>query len=370
MQYCAFVCEQKTIDTLVLASDSMGAEHGVQPSDVRGVMGKQKHSDKDIFNPKLNYYELSDAACKAFLSDKLILACILKDCTEEFKDCHVHDIETLYIEGEPEISTVGVHPDTTNMRDCGERVSRIHGIHAESTSDTEGTVTYDIRFYALTPTQERVKLIINIEAQNAFYPGYPLIKRGIYYGCRQVSAQYGSEFNHAHYEHIKKVYSIWICFAPPKNRRNTVTMYHINEKQLIGDVHEDVAHYDLMTVVMICLGNPNDGRYTGILKLLGTFMSQGTDSATKNDVLKSEFGAEIPERLHDREDIMCTYSQFIEDRGRAEGMAKGKAEDLLSLMANFKMTLEQAMQGLNIPEVEWPKYRELVQEMQTQTAQA
>ena len=332
-------------------------------------MDKQMQSDKDGFDPKLNYYDLSDAACKAFLSDKLILACILKDCTEEFKDCHVHDIETLYIEGEPEISTVGVYPDTTNVHRGDERGNKIHGIHAESTSETEGTVTYDIRFYALTPTQERVKLIINIEAQNVFNPGYPLTKRGIYYGCRQISSQYGSEFTHAHYEHIKKVYSIWICFAPPKNRRNTVTMYHIHEKQLIGNVREDVAHYDLMTVIMICLGNPKDGRYTGILKLLGVFMSQDADSATKNNVLKSEFDAEIPERLRPREDKMCTYSQFIEDRGIAKGKAEGKAEALLSLMANFKMTLEQAMQGLNIPEVEWAKYRELVQEMQAQTAQ-
>ena len=34
-------------------------------------------------------------------------------------------------------------------------------------------------------------MIINIEVQNDFYPGYPLVKRGIYYGGRMLSAQYG-----------------------------------------------------------------------------------------------------------------------------------------------------------------------------------
>ncbi len=54
-----------------------------------------------------------------------------------------------------------------------------------------------------------IRLIINIEAQNDFYPGYPLIKRGIYYCSRMISAQYGTEFKNSHYENIKKVYSIW-----------------------------------------------------------------------------------------------------------------------------------------------------------------
>ena len=56
-----------------------------------------------------------------------------------------------------------------------------------------------------------IALIINVEAQNDFYPGYPLIKRGIYYCCRMISSQYGREFTGPHYEKIKKVYSIWIC---------------------------------------------------------------------------------------------------------------------------------------------------------------
>ena len=58
-----------------------------------------------------------------------------------------------------------------------------------------------------------------MEAQNQFYPGYPLIKRGIYYCCRMVSSQYGTVFTSSHYEKIKKVYSIWICTNPPEYRK-------------------------------------------------------------------------------------------------------------------------------------------------------
>ena len=321
----------------------------------------------------MGYYRyMSDAACKEFLSDKLILACILKGCTEEFKDCDVHDIETKYIEGDPEVGTVGVHPETTNEQK--PTTDRIHGINTESTSDTEGMIVFDIRFYAMTPTRERVKLIINIEAQNRFNPGYPLIKRGIYYGCRQVSAQYGSEFTHAHYGEIKKVYSIWICFNPPKALRNTMRMYHITEKHLIGDIKENAENYDLMSVVMICLGTQKDERYTGLLKLLDVFMSEVSDFNTKSIVLKSEFGAMMPERLQQKELKMCNYSDFIyekgvtdgEVKGEAKGKAEGKAEALIHLMKNLKLTFEQALVGLSIPETEWDDYRKRVESIQAQ----
>ncbi len=185
-------------------------------------------SENDIYR----YRQLSDATCKALLGDKLILACILKECVPEFKPYHVNEIETRFIEGEPEIGTVGVYPETTNPHKHTSP-GKIHGINGESTSDTEGKVTFDIRFYALTPSNDRVKLIINVEAQNVFYPGYPLLKRAIYYGCRQISAQYGSEFENAEYENIKKVYSIWICFNPPVMRHNTITMYRITEEPIV-----------------------------------------------------------------------------------------------------------------------------------------
>ena len=310
-----------------------------------------------------DYRYLSDAACKQLLGDKLILACILKGCIPEFKDCHVNDIETKYIEGEPEIGTVGVHAETTN-KPKPRKGGKIHGISNESTTDTEGKVTFDIRFYALTPSKERVKLIINVEAQNEFNPGYPLIKRAIYYGCRQISAQYGSEFEKAEYENIKKVYSIWICFDPPQNRRNTITMYQLVEKHIVGEVYEDVEKYDLMSIVMICLGTSEDERYTGLLKLLDVWMS-GLSIEEKGAVLKSEFNTDLPERLREKEVKMCNYSDFVANRSKKEG----KAEALVNLMESMKLTIEQAMVALRIPNAEWDDYRTLVKQLEAHPVQ-
>ena len=153
----------------------------------------------------------------------------------------------------------------------------ISGMETEDVTMTEGLVTYDIRFRAVVPVSgELIQLIINIEAQNDFYPGYPLIKRGIYYCSRMISSQYGKEFTESHYEKIKKVYSIWICMNPPKNRENTITRYYVEEENLVGKVKEEKRNYDLLTAVMICLGQPEDLDEAGVLRLLNMLLSTET----------------------------------------------------------------------------------------------
>ena len=55
-----------------------------------------------------------DETAKKMLANKQVLAQIMKDCVNEYSDCTVDDIMEKYIEGTPEVSTVGVHVDDTN----------------------------------------------------------------------------------------------------------------------------------------------------------------------------------------------------------------------------------------------------------------
>lgn len=219
-----------------------------------------------------------DAACKRLLANKIILAWIMKSCLEEYKNFDVDEIAERYIEGSPQIAQTAVNPDE---RSKGEQIK---GNRTEDSTIKEGTITYDIRFEAYVPQMsESVGLILNVEAQNDFYPGYPIIKRGIYYCSRMISSQYGSEFMNGHYEKIRKVISIWICANPPKYRENTITRYTIQEENLIGELSEKKENYDLMTAVMVCLGNAGDGRYGGILKLLDVLLSPEKEPEAKEN---------------------------------------------------------------------------------------
>ncbi|MGN0950892.1 MAG: hypothetical protein ACI4OH_09195, partial [Mitsuokella sp.] len=134
----------------------------------------------------------------------LIIANILKSCVSEFQDLSIDEIARHCIQGTPEVSTIPVEPDIST--------TRIQSQQTEDKTLTEGTVFYDIRFTALAPADGMpIALIINFEAQNDFEPGYPLLKRALYYCSRMISSQYGTVFTKSHYEKIQKVYSIWIC---------------------------------------------------------------------------------------------------------------------------------------------------------------
>ena len=208
---------------------------------------------------------------------------------------------------------------------------------------------YDIRFFAIAPVSgELIRLIINIEAQNDFYPGYPLIKRGIYYCSRMISAQYGTGFTNSHYENIKKVYSIWICMNPPKSRENSITRYYIAEENLAGSVKERKADYDLMAAVMICLGKEEDSG-TDLLKLLNVLLSTETGSQDKCQILEEDFHIRMTQTLESEVSLMCNLSKGVEEKGKIYGAITAYKDVMLSedviikkLKEKFRVTEEAA----------------------------
>jgi hypothetical protein len=301
-----------------------------------------------------------DASCKRLLANKIILAWIMKSCIAEYRDFDVKEIAEKYIEGTPQIAEVSVNPD--EEPDKGEQ---IRGVSTEDSTIHEGTVTYDIRFLAIVPvTGELLRLIINVEAQNDFYPGYPIIKRAIYYCSRMISSQYETEFTNAHYEKIKKVYSIWICTNPPKNRENSITRYSVTEENLIGNVKEKIEDYDLLTAVMICLGDSHGDNYSGILKLLDVLLSSEKKPEEKKKILENDFSIEMTKSLEREVSVMCNLSKGVEEKamtkGIAQGITQGITQGILSsiqnLMESMSWSAEQAMNALKIPEEERSKY--------------
>lgn len=296
-----------------------------------------------------------DAVCKQVLSEKGILAYILKYCVEEYADLERSEIEK-YITGKPKLGEVLVEPNAT----------RIESEQTEDKSLAEGVVTYDIRFTATAPSNgEEIELIINIEAQNKYNPGYPLLKRAEYYCSRMMSSQYGSVFTKSHYEKIKKVYSIWICTDVPQDRAGTITKYEIHEVNVYGNAHEPRADYDLRTVIMICLGENKDGLdyRSSLLDMLNYLMLNRLDTyKQKHKVLNDEFNVQMTPGLEKGMSDMCNLSQGIREAGRAEGRAEmyeltqeireaGKAEGVLGValnLLNMKLHLSDIVRATNL----------------------
>lgn len=259
-----------------------------------------------------------DASCKRILANKIILAWLLKECVEEFNGYGVKDISEKYIEGEPQISSEAVHQDEAVPE-------KIKGVNTEDKTLNEGTVTYDIKFTAIIPaTKDRVHMYINVEAQNEFHPGYPLVKRMIYYCCRMISSQYSREFTQSEYDKLKKVCSIWICTNPPEKRKNTITEYLIQERTVFGNSTVAKEAYDLIRGIMICLGD--GGSADKILQLLNVLMTQDINYEKKKQILESDFDIEMTRELNVEVEKMCNYSDGIFSKGEQKGKEEGREE--------------------------------------------
>jgi hypothetical protein len=301
-----------------------------------------------------------DRYCKNLLSNRMILAHIMKECVSEFKDFDVNYIAENCIEGTPQVSEVEVH--------INNKPEKIVGMNTEDRTMDEGVVFFDIKFVAVLPrTGENIRLIINLEAQNKYNPGYSLVRRGLYYCCRLISSQYETEFKDGDYDGIKKVYSIWICTDTPDYAKNTITKYKITEENIIGNMKVDQSKYDLLNVIMVCLDKDSEdveNMNKGILKLLRVLLSGRVSSDKKKIELNEDFDIEMSVELEKEMRDMCNLSAGIREDGVRDGIEKGAElkdlEYLRKFMKKFKISFEQAAEMMELSESDKEKYSKII----------
>ena len=297
----------------------------------------------EIADKKAQY----DAEAKRILSNKIILSWILQKTTEEFKNVPLEKIQDA-IEGTPEISNDPVYP--------GKKPQIITGFSNEDKVPNEGEIRYDIKFFVITPDKNRIKLIINVEAQKSYNTGYDLVTRAIYYCSRMLSSQIDTEFTIPDYDGIKKVYSIWICMQAPKYAQNTITAYNIQPKDIFGH-YTGKARYDLLSAIMVRIGDDdNDLNSNSLTSMLSVLLSKDKKPAEKEKCLSEKFGINPSIEMKEGLNIMCNLSYGIaeeaEIKGRAEGRAEGREKIVLQCLQSGK-TCEQiaAFIGISLDEV-------------------
>ena len=161
---------------------------------------------------------------------------------------------------------------------------------------------------------------------------------------------------------------------PPENRRNSITRYAIQEDNLVGGVREPICDYDLLSVVMICLGNPGQDEKPDVLKLLDVLLSGETGQTEKRRILMEEFDIPMTEHLEQEVSVMCNLSQGILEKGIERGIEQGiekgivqgeergilrnQVASVCALMETAGISSEQAMDMLKIAERERPGIRE------------
>ncbi len=318
-------------------------------------------------NDKIRY----DESVKKLLSLKVMLAYILNNTLEEFKDRTIE--ETMKC-----IERVGISERNVDEDEM------IKGINIESVSVSEGIRKFDILFDLIIRVDGRYeKIIVNIEAQNTS-TSYSLLKRAQYYVSRMISNQYGREFVKSEYDNLKKVVSIWLCMKNGCEKGKMDIYYnHHKNSQLMSHQYKDTE--DFFTIVMVDIGK-SDNPFINTLNILFS----DDDARKKIEVLKKELGNVLKE-----EEVkeMCNFSEAVYERGRTkgkeegveigkeegikigkeegieigkeEGIKIGKEEgkfernivSLKLLMNRFKLSFLEAMKALNINECDYDMYK-------------
>lgn len=228
------------------------------------------------------------------------------------------------------------------------QVTKVQGMGNEDISQNEGTVYYDVRFNAIAPSTEEhgnIRLIINAEAQNRFKPKYPLTKRAVYYGSRLISAQHGTVFTKSDYQKLRKVYSIWICVNPAKKFRNTITRYSLKPETIIWNAVEAPENYDLINIVMVCLGKMEEWNDNNLIKFLGVLFQNELSAREKKDILERDFNIPMTETFESEVDDMCNLSQGVAEKA----MQQGRTHILIELVNDGVLTIEKAAEKARMP---------------------
>lgn len=312
-----------------------------------------------------------DTAYKQLLSHPPLLAYIMKNTLDEYRDAPLDAV----------IACIGqVSTDQTPVNPKRLSSPLDFGLTNESTSFDEGTMRFDTVFRAQLPGKDgSLGLIVNVEpqAQHAGL-GYPLVKRAMYYCARLLSMQGGTMSAAETYRGLSKVCSIWICVNAPCAERNSITEYATVERCIVGDVRRPVEDYDLQNIVLV--GLPPQGGYNEFIGTMATLFSFKTGADEKMRALEDQLGPELAREFEGDARHMGSLGAWVLEQGLEEGREQGleqglqqgrtegargaTAESIRSLMKTLSLSMEQAMDALEIPAADRQGYRDEIGESQ------
>ena len=254
-----------------------------------------------------------DTQAKNILSYACIEAWILKEVIKEFQNYSVQRICSI-LTGK---KLKGIMLD-------GER--KIQMINTRDTVEGQQDIELDA-FFQITVPEVDARIFLNVELQKA--PGIKrwLRRRGWYYVTRLTTRQSGIVFEKSHYEQIEKVYSIWIVGG--KRKKSRIERYQLQNGPNALEV---------MELVIIYLGNPDDPDVSPIEQLLNTLFSATMSIEKKKKILRDKFFIAMHSDMERTVEDVCNMSQGIWEMGCADGRKIGRREGREEVMKEVAIT--------------------------------
>lgn len=183
-----------------------------------------------------------------------------------------------------------------------------------------------------TRDAEKIKVIVNVEAQKSYYPGYHFEPRAIVYCARMISEQIDREFTTDNYDGLKKVYSIWIFFNAPEKDSDTITEYALEKKDVYGNPVVG-GKYDYLSISFIRLpkGNMEESK-NRLIDMLSVLFSETMDAETKKKILEQKYDMRMTRELEGGISSMCNVGEGLVERTLERGIQQGIQQVIGSLI--------------------------------------
>ena len=291
-----------------------------------------------------------DQFFKHILRYKIVLAHIMKDYLEEYMNYSIPDImECIEPKGD-----VPLHKHTVSG-------------HRNENNEDDTSIFFDSLVYASLPQNKgKIAMILNLEAQGELKGRSHVLSRANYYNSRNTSMQVEELFDHACYDDIVKVVSIWIVFNAPKYKQGSINRYRMVEEHILGDVCEEEKYFDKQQILVLYLGYKESEKVSmNILRVMADNMS----SQEKIERLR-KYDVELTKKQEEEVSRMCDYGAYVEsigiEKGIKEGLRQGSEnktiEAIQSLTKTLKLSVDEAMDALQISAEEKSYYLKLLNE--------
>ena len=298
-----------------------------------------------------------DAGCKALLGCTAVAAFIVKNCIPEFHDMSLEEIQEYIIykkaksqmtpEELAEIQAENTSPVEIGCHIVDDLPDKLNEKNVESKSTNEGTIYYDVLFDIGMPDGKSPpsRVIVDIEAQNEFKPGYAILKRGSFYCGRMISAQKETVFRNSDYNKLQKVYSIWLCIAPDEDVRGVCNAYNMSEICLAKEHHFPKEQYDNFCIILACLQDKQSAN--NMVRFFSSVFDNEMPVEEKLDLAR-KCGLQVTADVKEGINQMCNYSDYIEQKGIEKGRIEALSESVVKLVREGNYSVEAATNLLPI----------------------
>ena len=99
---------------------------------------------------------------------------------------------------------------------------------------------------------------------------------------------------------------------PTKKWAYTITRYRMREENLVGQTQAPREDYDLLTSILICLGEKQYTELKGLLRMLNLVLLDNVSPESKTKTLKEEFHVHVTPHLEKGVVEMCNLCEGVE----------------------------------------------------------